>query len=369
MANALKEEYHYTTRGTAWPVAWAVLFVGGLGLWWATLDGGDMARAWRSILISFLFFAPLSAAMVVWSPVVLISHGNWEGRIERAAMSGAFFAPASVIALGVLWAGSPHWAPWYGRTAELAQGAWLDNTYLFVRDMASLIAFWVMAAVYLERRRRDRGRLLGGFLALAYALVFSLIGFDLVMALEPRWSSSMFGGYFMMSGAYAAVAMWALVTTLMPHADPDRFHDLGRLVLASSMLTAYMMYSQLLPIWYENMPRETVFLVPRMNYSPWKWVSWGLLAVYWLGPLYILLTIWAKRTRRVLTVIAGLLVAAAWAERWWLVTPVFSAKLDLGIPEISMLAAFLAVFGFSVSVFDRVMPHMVPRRAVEEEVA
>ena len=44
----------------------------------------------------------------------------------------------------------------------------------------------------------------------AYAFILTLLAFDLVMALDPHWFSSLFGGYFFVSGMYAAVAAWTL---------------------------------------------------------------------------------------------------------------------------------------------------------------
>ena len=84
------------------------------------------------------------------------------------------------------------------------------------------------------------------------------------MALDPHWYSLLFGGYFFISGMYIAVAAWvAPSATVDDRSTPDHLHDLGKLVVAFSLLTTYMMYSQLLPIWYENLPEEIRFLVPR----------------------------------------------------------------------------------------------------------
>ena len=45
--------------------------------------------------------------------------------------------------------------------------------------------------------------------------------------------------------------------------DADRRHDLGKLIVAFSLLTTYMMFSQLIVIWYENLPDEVRFVIPR----------------------------------------------------------------------------------------------------------
>jgi hypothetical protein len=96
--------------------------------------------------------------------------------------------------------------------------------------------------------------------------------------------------------------------------------DLGNLIIAFSLLTAYMMFSQLLPIWYENLRHEVRFVMPRAYGPNWTTVSAGLLATVYLGPLAMLL--WRRvKTGRGLAVVAGIVLAGMWVERWWLVTP------------------------------------------------
>src|SRR4051794_15978598 len=92
---------------------WVVLALGGCGLWFLLLNGADAVRAWRSLLINFLFFSSLSGGLVVWLAIVGTCNARWHLRLERLAASGIAFSIPSLIALIVLWIGSPKWAPWY----------------------------------------------------------------------------------------------------------------------------------------------------------------------------------------------------------------------------------------------------------------
>jgi hypothetical protein len=327
-------------------VLWIVLFVVGLAVWtwFAAMD--NTARAWRAVLVNFIFFTPLAAGLVTWSAVVLAANGRWMGSLEDLTRSGMAWSVPSVIVLGGLWASSATWAPWYGRTLD--QGFWLSNTFIFARDLGVLIIFWLFAWAFVARRRRGRaGGKLRGVLIVVYAAAFSRIGFDLVMALDSHWYSTLFGMYFFVSGMYIAVTAWTLMAVLRGDADEDRRSDLATLVLAFSLLTAYMMYAQLLPIWYENLPEEVRFVIPRRNFFPWRGVSGALIAVVYLGPLLLLLTRWAKRTRWTLGAVAILVLAGLWVERWWLVAPGFHSALEYGPIEIAATAAFLGAFGLS----------------------
>ncbi len=72
-------------RLPAW--LWAALAIAGLAGWVISIAvmHADAPRVWRALLISFLFFAPLSAGMVVWSAVVVASRGRWAGSLEQLA--------------------------------------------------------------------------------------------------------------------------------------------------------------------------------------------------------------------------------------------------------------------------------------------
>jgi hypothetical protein len=342
-------------RSPAKTALWALLLLGGLAAWLYMLSaGGDAGRAWRALLINFLYFTPLAAGMVTWSAVVLISHGRWDRPIERISMAGIALAAPTVITLAALWACGGQWAPWYGK--DLPQGIWLNPAFVFSRDMAALVIFWLFAAWFIKRRLQGRAAYLGAGFVVVYCLVFSMIGFDLVMSLNPRWHSALFGGYFFISGMYIAVCAWTFITTFKPDADRDRLHDLGKLMVAFCMLTTYMMFSQLIVIWYENLPNEIPFLVPKMNYQPWKTISFTLLGVIYLGPIVYLLTVWAKRNPYYLRTAAALILTAMWVERWWLVAPVFERHAVFGITEIAPAAIFIGLFGLGSEIYFRLMP-------------
>jgi len=341
---------------------WAVLVAVGLAGWLLSMRLGEPARAWRALLVNSLFFTPLAAGLVVWSAVLQVSHGEWAGRLERLTRLGLAFAPVSLLALLVLWGFAGQWAPWKVG-AQPVQGAWLHPDFLFARDVAALVVFWVVAAVYVSRRARGNCRRLAAWLIVTYAVTFSLLGFDLVMALDPTWYSTLMGGYFFMSGMYIAIAAWTLLSVHHPAGTADRLHDLGKLVVAFSMITTYLAYSQLLPIWYENLPHETRFELSRLRLGNWQWVAWGLLATVYMGPLVLLLTRWSKRTRWFLGAVAALILVGMWVERWWLVEPTFGPVAGLGMTEVTITAAFFGALAMALELGRRLVP---PAPAEEE---
>ncbi|MCE5277881.1 MAG: hypothetical protein ABFD92_00515 [Planctomycetaceae bacterium] len=352
---------------------WLAVLIAGVIVWLISFGGGGgAARAWRGLLISFIFFTPLSAGLVVWSAAVLLSNGRWIGRLERAALSGFSFAVPSLVVLALLWMGSGTWLPWSGK--ELSQGVWLNRHFVFARDLGALIVLWALAAWYVRRRTSGDGRVAGGWLIVTYCLVMSLLGFDLVMALDPKWYSTLWGGYFFISGLYAAVTVWTLLAIWSPGGTRDRMHDLAKLIVAFSILTAYLAYAHVLVQWYGNIPHETRFLVPRMNFEPWRSVSVAIVAAAYLGPLVLLLTIRAKRTRWFLAAVALLVLSAMWLERCWLVTPTVQwtappamqpdqLRLAIGLAELGPLAALGGVLALGIEVFTALVPPRIGQGA------
>jgi hypothetical protein len=338
---------------------WLLALTAGLAALLAGAFLGEPSRVWRGVLINFVFFTPLAAGLVVLPAIISVANGCWHKGLERVALAGAAFAPVSIAVFIVLVSGHSHWAGW-DFAGFASQGKWLNDTFVFVRDGLALLFFWILAAVYVKHSLNDRpGLRLGGYLIFAYCMVFTLLGFDMVMALDPRWFSTLFGGYFFITGLYAAVAAWSLsVIIRLPETPKTQLHDLGKLIVAFSLLTTYLMFSQLLPIWYENLPNEARFVVPRLHDTTWPGISAILVATIYLGPLVLLLTRSAKRSRIFLGAVALIVLAGMWMERWWLVTPALGGGPDFGITELSITLAFLAAFVLSLAVFDRITSRM-----------
>jgi hypothetical protein len=269
------------------------------------------------------------------------------------------FAPACFVAFFLLWLGRFHWAVWANQPG-LHNAVWLNPGFLFTRDALALVLFWWTAARFVRSRNPLSGGS-AGMLAFVYCVVFSLLGFDLVMALDPHWYSSLFGAYFFITGLYTAIAAWTFNVLLeKPAVDAAHRKDLAKLIVAFSLLSTYMMFCQLIPIWYENLPEEVRFVIPRLRISPWRWVSLGLLATVYLGPLILLLPNRAKGSICYLRAIVLLLLAGMWMERWWLVTPTLGGKFAIGLPEAGATAAFLAAFIMSIRRLGRMTQEPAP---------
>lgn len=327
-----------------------------LAVWFFLLNKYDHPRIWRALLINYLFFTSVSAGLVVWPAIVVTSGGEWMGSLEKYCRAGLAFSLPSVIALAALWAGSPEWAPWAGIKG---QGFWMNNSFLFLRNIILLILFWTVAFYFSFNVSATKRRSSAITLILLFVVALSLNGFDLIMSLNPRWHSMMIGGYFFSAGLYAAAAAWAFMAVVAEKPDRASLTDIAKLIITFCLMTTYLMFSQLLPIWYENLPEESTFLVPLLNLA-WKKVSLLVTVVVYLSPIILLMTKWSKRSYLSMGVVSLILLAGLWIEKWWLVMAVFEPDtIVIGWPEIITAGVCLAIM---VSLFPVIVSYDVKER-------
>ena len=348
---------------------WGNLLFWGLVLWLLCAVFGDANRAWRAVLINFLYFTSLATGMVVAPAMVLAARGeHWlNDRLRRPALLSVGFAPVCFGALFVLWLGRGWWAGWL-HEEHLPNAAWLNSWFLFTRNTAALILLWGLATRYATDTRPQPGKGLAAWLSLTFACVLTLLGFDFVMALDPHWYSTLFGGYFFITAMYMGVNGWTFAVLQLdpPVAAPFR-KDLGKLIVAFSLLSTYMMFCQLIPIWYESLPQEVRFVIPRLRLAPWKYVSLVFIPTIYLGPLVLLLSNRLKGSFFYMRFMTLMLLIGMWFERWWEVTPSLGGRMVIGLPEISMTAAFLALFVFSRGLGARLI--LIPEDTPTESAA
>ena len=105
----------------------------------------------------------------------------------------------------------------------------------------------------------------------------------------------------------------------------ENFHHLGSLLLAFTMLWAYMAFSQLLVIWSGDLPHEISWYLHRIA-GGWRWVLVFLVLFHFFGPFFLLLSRQMKQTRLALAAIAAAMFVAHVVDVWWMIVPSFYPK-------------------------------------------
>jgi hypothetical protein len=268
---------------------------------------------------------------------------------------------------------------------------WLDAPFLLLRDGAALALLAALALAYVyfslrpdldEGQRKSAGPLgawltrgwrgaeaeaarsrkvtatLAPVLVLAYALVFTLLGVDQVMALDPTWTSTLFGAYFFVVNLYLGWAGLAVAASLVrlrgfrevgPAVGDDVLHSLGKLLFAFCFLALDFFWSQFLVIWYGNLPEETPFVLRRIRELPWAHVAFLVLVFCFAVPFVALIFKGIKRDPRTLLAVGLLVAVMMWVERFLLVAPSVwrGGGLPLGPVELGITAGFCGLAGLS----------------------
>jgi hypothetical protein len=162
-----------------------------------------------------------------------------------------------------------------------------------------------------------------------YGLTVSFAAIDWIMSLEPKWYSTIFGMIFMISFGLAAMGLAILATRFLERekplaqaVSPDRWHDLGNLLLALVMFWAYLNFSQFLLIWSENLAEEIPWYLHRLG-GGWQWIAIALILFQFALPFVLLLSRNTKRNSQTLSVVAAAILFMHWLDILWMVAPSF----------------------------------------------
>jgi hypothetical protein len=341
------------------------------------------APAWQALLVNFLFWTSLAAGALAWSAAFRIARTTWAAPVNRIAHSFAWYLPFCLAVLAALYPGRAYYLPWIGRDlGDLT--SWLNVPFVFLRNGLGLMLLVVLGfayvGIYLRVDGAEAGRplpedwqgalveapganrslsIVGVALLYVWALVLSILGLDFAMSLTVGWYSSLFPWYFLLGSAYSGAAALAVMAVALRRwlgvpgligRVPRRY--LGNFVLAFAMAMTYFFYSQALPIWYENLPKEILFIIPRLRITPWLTVCWVVVFTTYLGVFFLFIV---RELREIPATLAGvslLALAGMWLERYLLVVPSLTPRAPLS-PALVVLvgAGFLGVLVLTSAAF------------------
>src|SRR5260370_282501 len=180
---------------------------------------------------------------------------------------------------------------------------------------------------------------------------------DWIMSLEPDWYSTIYPWMFTVGEVLMTFAfMIALLVLLSKHeplasfVTPQHYHDLSNLMLAFTMLWAYMSFAQFLIIWAENLPDEIPWYVRRFSVG-WGYVAWFISIFHFCVPFFLLLMRFVKKHPERLRVLAIWMICVRVVDVFWIVAPAFRQHgLEVYWTD---LAALLGIGGIWIAFFIR----------------
>ena len=383
----------------------SVLIIIGLAGFVLQLAGEHPERAWQAYLINFLLWSAIAQGGLLFSMVMQLTNARWSIPLRNLAESFAAFFPLSLVLFILLFLGSDHLFPWLDQDLH-GKESWLNLPFLFSRDLIGLLILYGLGLAYLYyslRLKLDKTRAKGGIRAylhrgwngsdqdrkrcenklnvlsalyvLAYALVLTLISFDLVMSMEPHWFSTLFGPYSFVKAFYAGLGGLIILAAIIHVSrkgdsglSASHFHDVGKLFFAFCLLWADFFYVQLLVIWYGNISEETSYVIQRTVVLPWKPLAWSIFIVSFIVPFIILLNRNVKTKPIIMLVLCSLVLVGLWLEHLLLLGPALNpgtTELPLGFTDGLITLGFLGLMALAITYFLKLFPELVPITARE----
>lgn len=326
--------------------------LGLVGLAMAVVGGAVTALGYGSAHESF--YAAYLTAFIFWFNLTLgslaiallhgLSGGGWGTTVRRVVEAGYETLPVVALAFVPIWlevGGIYEWGDpdvMQHSKVLMRKAAYLNVDAWRIRAVV-LFALWFLTAALLrafapgdsadETRRRQRLQAASGVGMVVYVFSMTVAMVDWVMSLEPHWFSTMYGVLFIALQAVAGLALAILVVTRCADFAPwtklvrsDRMHDLGTLLFAFVMFSAYVQLMQFLIIWSADLPEENVWYLARSR-GPWLPTLWLLVLFAFATPYIMLLSRSRKRDPQRLQRIAMLLLAMSYVSSAWLTMPGF----------------------------------------------
>jgi hypothetical protein len=299
----------------------------------------------RSYLVGFLLWFGVALGSLAILMLQHMTGGAWGVITRRPLEAGMRTIPLILLFFLPLLVGLRHLYPWTIPGTVTGNAAlWLTIPFFYFRA-ALYFTIWLML-MYLfakwsreqdaeARNVRRKFQLLAGPGMIIYTVSVSFAAVDWIMSLDPHWASSIFGLLIVIGQLLSAMAFTIAVVAHLAQREPlagllqpRHFHDLGKLLLAFTMVWAYFSFSQLLIIWAGNLPEEIRWYMPRMKTS-WEILGVALILFHFALPFVLLLSRDLKRNARHLALVAIFILVMRWVDILWLIVPEFHPTLSI----------------------------------------
>lgn len=257
----------------------------------ATLFTRIIANIW----MNSVYFLGISVAGVFFISYNYVAKAGWHTSLKRIpeALPSFIVVPATVLLVLFLIPATRHEIFHWTHEGVMDVGShtydkiiagksWYLNFPFFLARMIAYFVVWY----YLWTKIRKHSLLedqVGGLdnyytsrnyskmFLIFFAVTSSTAAWDLSMAIDTHWFSTMFGWYHLASWHVAGLATIMLTVLLLKDqgylkaVQISTIHDLGKLVFGFSVFWTYVWFSQYLLIFYANLPEETIYFRERFT--------------------------------------------------------------------------------------------------------
>ena len=335
-------------------------------------EGAHFAQRFlaNALVDSFFFFA-IGLGALFFLALQYATETGWYASVKRVIEAVTGFMPYGVglmivTLLAITFMDGAHIYVWMDPDV-VEQDSIIEGKSMFLNKGF----FWIRTAVYMAvyvmfwwgfRKRSLEEDRVGGtdihfknyrkgaaFLVL-FAVFSSTSAWDWLMSIDVHWFSTLFGWY-VFAGMWCSAMIIIVTLTLylkkqgyLPKVNESHIHDLGKWTFAISFLWSYLWFSQIMLIWYANIPEETTYHLTRIE--DFKGLYFGMFVINFAFPMLLLMSRDAKRHAGILTFVGLVVLCGHWVDAYLMVMGGSMGKhAYIGFMEIGMA---LLVFGFFI---------------------
>jgi molybdopterin-containing oxidoreductase family membrane subunit len=338
---------------------WAVtyLLVVGVGLW-----GINIPVAWGFAITSFVWWIGIGHAGTLISAILLLLHQKWRTSINRLAEAMTIFAVMCAGLFPLLHLGRPWFFYWllpYPNTMQLwpqFRSALIWDVFAVSTYFLISLLFWYMGMIPDLATLRDRARtrfgqvayrilamgwrnsarhwqryesaylILGGLATPLVVSVHSVVSSDFAISNVPGWHETVFPPYFVAGAIFSGFAMVLVLAIILRRAyrleafiTVNHLNVMGKVLLATSLLTSYGYFSEQFLAWYGGEEAEAYQYLNRLiGFRQLAVIAWIIFFCNVLAPQVL----WSRRMRRspaALFVVSVLVLIGMWFERFLII--------------------------------------------------
>jgi len=356
------------------PAIGAIVGVLGVG---ATLAlGNDANTNLYAYLTAFLFFLSIALGALFFVMIFFLTRSGWNVAIRRLAENTMVTLPVFALLFIPIALHMDTIFPWMNSSGKYSQDPLLElkspylNTTFFYLRAAFYFVSWTALSVYFYRRSvaqdktGDHGttRTLQAIAApgiAVTALTLTFAAFDWNMSLEFHWFSTIFGIIYFAGGFMGCFALLAVLSIILMKQKQlggavtvEHLHGLGKMMFGMMAFWAYVSFSQLILIWYANIPETTMYYEARVQ-GTWLYVTILLALGHFLIPFFALMSHNVKRNSTALFIGAAWLLLMHYVDVYWMIMPsAYKGNAGFGLAEIT---AFVGIGGIFVGTMAAAM--------------
>ncbi len=354
-------------------IAIAMTVVGFVTFAGALLSGSH--AAWNAYLIGYWFTLSLALSGPFINATQFLALAGWSVSVRRVGEAFGAFIPVSVaLFLPIAFGGAAKLYHWWDPAYVMAdpilskKAAWLNPTFFIASCGVALVGLMV-TSMWMRKLSTDMDETgdartypqqkAAAFLYIfAFATGFSLLSWNLLMALEPHWFSTMWGIYTFAGMFQSGFAIMVLVVLWLrgggyfgDFVGIKQIHDLGKFLFAFTTFYAYIGFSQFMLIWYANIPEEAIWFVTRGTPTDIAtgWDIFGIILPIFKFVIPFLLLLpqdHKKNKNNILGYVAAWLLFMQAFEVWFWVAPTPHVPGELAAPVTLPWIEALTTMGF-----------------------